>query len=153
MQEIETRIEIETEMETFQTPVQCGKCKKTFEKNTCLTIHMKIHSDLKPYICESCRGSFKDPSAFSRHKNLHREHSKIFTCDVCQKEFKTSSNLNGHKKFHSDEHLEQMSIMNNLAVLNAKRLSRLKKLWKPITTFLTEINATNVRTLFRVSNI
>ena len=89
---------------------------------------MKIHSDPRPSICESCPTSLKDPSAFSRNKNVHRENAKIFTCDVCQKEFKTKSNLYGHKKFHSEEHLEQLNIMNNLAVLNAKRLSRLKKL-------------------------
>ena len=76
----------------------------------------------------ACPSYFKDHPAFSQHKNLHRENAKIFTCDVCQKEFKTSSNLYGHKKFHSEEHLEQLNIMNNLAVLNAKRLSRLKKL-------------------------
>ena len=143
-------------METFSSSVQCGKCEKTFEKNAYLKIHMRIHSDLRPYICESCPSSFNDPSAFSRHKNLHREDAKIFTCDVCQKEFKTSSNLYGHKKFHSEEHLEQLNIMNNLAVLNAKRLSRLKKLWKPIILTFTEItrfSVTNVRKHFRVSNI
>ena len=118
----------EMEMETFQNLVQCEKCKKTFENNIYLAIHMKIHYDPRPSICESCPSSFKDPSAFSRNKNVQRENAKIFTCDVCRKEFKTNSNLYGHKKFHSDKHLEQMNIMNKLAVLNAKRLSRSKGL-------------------------
>ena len=90
-------------------------------------VHMKVDSELRPCISESLPNSLKDLSAFGCHKNLDRGNAKIFTCDVCKKEFKTSSNLSAHKKFHSDEHLRQMRMLNSLAVLNAKRLSRLKE--------------------------
>ena len=110
---------------------------KTFQ-NLVHTIHVTIDSYLRPYICESLPSSFKSLSAFGRHKNLHRGNAKIFTCDVCQKEFKTNSSLNGHKKFQSEKHLEEMKMLNSLAVLNAKRLSTLKHLWNPTITFLTD---------------
>ena len=99
---------------------------ETFQ-NLIHIIHMKVDSELRPYICESLPSSLKDLSAFDWHTNLHRGNAKIFSCDVCSKEFKTDSNLSAHKKFHSNEHLRQMKMLNSLAVLNAKRLSRLKE--------------------------
>ena len=82
---------------------QCEKCKKVLSSLSSLKIHLGIHSDYRPYSCQSCTSTFKDPSAFGRHKKLHLENQQEYSCDVCQKVLSSYSNLYNHKKTHSDE--------------------------------------------------
>ena len=35
-------------------PFECDVCKKSFKYKSRLTIHKRIHSEVKPYKCEMC---------------------------------------------------------------------------------------------------
>ena len=82
---------------------ECEECKKVFGRNEYLKVHLRIHNNLRPFVCESCPSTFKDPSAFGRHKKFHLENRKTYSCDECNKVFKTNSAIYSHKLNHSNE--------------------------------------------------
>ena len=86
-----------------ETSFACRECSKTFKKAEYLRIHLRIHSEDRPYKCESCVSTFKVPSALKRHKKLHLETTKKHICSICNKIFNSYTSWYSHKKSHSDE--------------------------------------------------
>lgn len=86
-----------------ETSFACTECYKTFKKAEYLKVHVLIHSKDRPNKCESCVSTFKDPSAFGRHKKLHLENTEKYVCSKCNKTFNTYNSWYGHKKSHSNE--------------------------------------------------
>jgi hypothetical protein len=103
---------------------ECDFCGKFFKRRS-LKNHFAVHSNLKPFICESCGDTFKTATSLSSHvKHMHRErkHSckncgnafvgttylrehrcrgaskreKNFKCTICEKAFSVKAVLNKH---------------------------------------------------------
>ncbi|XP_069673061.1 zinc finger protein 260-like isoform X14 [Periplaneta americana] len=91
----------------------CETCGKRFETKYMLKMHQECHSEIRPYVCEICRSSYK------RHRNLLSHEQEVhgifslgpgkekeslsFPCDVCKKEFTTKKKVAIHMRTHTGE--------------------------------------------------
>lgn len=68
------------------TAIICMLCNKTFPNKNDLGIHMRSHSNDKPFKCSMCPKAYKTSSARASHQETHNENG--FTCEVCKSKFK-----------------------------------------------------------------
>ncbi|KAF9787063.1 hypothetical protein BJ322DRAFT_1003326 [Thelephora terrestris] len=90
-------------------------CGATCAKRDHITSHLRVHTPLKPHICEICKKSFKRPQDLKKHEKIHTEehhaqhkHSKAIT--VTDPEYSTRvkaetrpSNRPASKSLHSSD--------------------------------------------------
>ncbi|GAB5355757.1 hypothetical protein AAMO2058_000232800 [Amorphochlora amoebiformis] len=81
----------------------CSKCQKSFQDNSGLRKHMRIHGE-KTFTCkwEGCDKRFIDNSKLKRHMLVHTG-EKRFVCpyENCNKRFSLDFNLKSHMKRHA----------------------------------------------------
>lgn len=81
-------------------------CHKKFSRKDRLTVHMRVHSNIRPYVCEEidCGKRFTEWSNLDKHSRIHRG-DKPFACNAagCTKQFAAKCNLIEHKRTHSGE--------------------------------------------------
>ncbi|XP_018346787.1 PREDICTED: zinc finger protein 28-like [Trachymyrmex septentrionalis] len=58
--------------------------------------NINIHTEVKPYKCETCDKTFQYKSQLREHARIHT-HKKLYQCEFCEKAFKRKSYLNMHK--------------------------------------------------------
>ncbi|EGN91726.1 hypothetical protein SERLA73DRAFT_66934 [Serpula lacrymans var. lacrymans S7.3] len=61
-------------------------CGTSCAKRDHITSHLRVHTPLKPHVCEICKKSFKRPQDLKKHEKIHTEehhaqhkHSKAIT--------------------------------------------------------------------------
>jgi KRAB domain-containing zinc finger protein len=47
-------------------------CLKSYNSNSALTVHLRLHTGERPYQCNVCDNSFINKSGLSIHQRLHR---------------------------------------------------------------------------------
>lgn len=84
----------------------CSACNKLFTNKAALTVHARIHTMTKPYICtfEGCNKTFRTNSHRSSHFDTHSE-TKNFKCQFCDDLFQTRGAKRIHEKSHSEENI------------------------------------------------
>lgn len=80
---------------TNQKPYVCEICNKGFAQSCNLVNHMRIHSGERPYKCPHCDRAFTQSGNLMNHIRLHTN-EKPFRCHFCDKAFVQSGNLNSH---------------------------------------------------------
>ena len=58
---------------------ECGICEKVFESPSSLAIHMRTHTNEKPYECDVCEKSFTQSSSLQSHMPVSYTHLTLPT--------------------------------------------------------------------------
>ena len=81
---------------------ECHICKKKFRQKSHLTVHMKIHNNIKEHECDICRKLFRHKSSLIEHIRSHTA-EKPYSCRICEKKFPNRSNLEKHIRIHTGQ--------------------------------------------------
>ncbi|KAK5648304.1 hypothetical protein RI129_003196 [Pyrocoelia pectoralis] len=76
----------------------CTYCGKRFI-NDKLKVHMRSHTNERPYVCEQCPARFISTTSLKRHRLSHTG-EKPFICDVCGKGYSQNSSMQTHMETH-----------------------------------------------------
>lgn len=84
----------------------CIICRRKCNSRSSLLIHMRSHTNDKPYHCTLCVKRYKDKGTLKRH--VEKKHSGIqkekkCICETCGKEFNTKSAIKIHLRTHTGE--------------------------------------------------
>ena len=80
-----------------RTQHECDVCEKRFRTSSQMKIHIRIHTNEKPYECDVCEKSFRQSGDLKRHKRIHTN-EKPFECHVCEKRYRHYNSLKYHMR-------------------------------------------------------
>ncbi|KAJ8295673.1 Endothelial zinc finger protein induced by tumor necrosis factor alpha [Rhodotorula toruloides] len=80
---------------TDDRPYECQTCHKSFIQRSALTVHERVHTGERPHCCDTCQRSFSDSSSLARHRRVHTG-ARPYVCDVCGRDFCRKTTLTKH---------------------------------------------------------
>lgn len=91
-------------------PYTCDECNKSFEKETKLQKHMRIHerakeqqdSNFKRFLCHICSKTFRQNTGLMFHMRTHTGY-KPHVCKYCGRGFTSNSNCINHERTHTGD--------------------------------------------------
>ncbi|KAL9707449.1 hypothetical protein quinque_010967 [Culex quinquefasciatus] len=82
---------------------RCGSCPRSFQYMAHLTVHERIHSKVRPYMCPECGKQFIQSGQVARHVNGVHRRARPYVCELCGARFVQSGALDTHLKGHRGE--------------------------------------------------
>ncbi|XP_063535456.1 zinc finger protein 181-like [Cydia strobilella] len=86
--------------EAIEKPYSCEYCKKSFEYQSVLKTHIRMHTGERPYECPECKKKLKTQSALTEHVNGHK---RPYPCPECKQRFGKRNSLSRHMLLHTGE--------------------------------------------------
>ncbi|XP_031709393.1 zinc finger protein 574 isoform X1 [Anarrhichthys ocellatus] len=86
---------------TDERPFECATCGKRFRQLPHLQDHERIHSGIRPFCCWICGKSFSVAARLTEHARTHSG-EKPYPCPHCPAAFRSRSNLDKHIRLHGD---------------------------------------------------
>lgn len=83
-------------------PHMCDVCGMCFKYRRVLDGHRRTHTGEKPYLCNTCGKSFTTSSRLSQHASVHTGR-KPHVCDICARAFRAKKDLDRHYRSHTGE--------------------------------------------------
>ncbi|KAI4875952.1 hypothetical protein NFI96_014642 [Prochilodus magdalenae] len=80
----------------------CEYCGKEFAYASTFAVHMRTHTDERPFECSQCGKRFRQLPHLQDHERIHSG-ERPFTCWVCGKSFSVAARLTEHARVHSGE--------------------------------------------------
>ncbi|KAK5848086.1 hypothetical protein PBY51_005735 [Eleginops maclovinus] len=96
------QLQIHMRTHTNEKPYHCGECGKGFTTKGPLTIHMRVHTGETPYRCPDCGWCFKRKINLDNHVTVHSG-AKPFVCGTCGKACARKTYLTVHMRTHNGE--------------------------------------------------
>jgi uncharacterized Zn-finger protein len=78
----------------------CPECRKSFATRPFLQAHLRSHSSVKPFKCDSCLKDFKSKHSLNEHVLLKHKGEKVFGCSVCDEQFSSKHMRAVHERLH-----------------------------------------------------
>ena len=82
---------------------RCSLCKKLFDSQKLLNVHMKSQHNNYRYVCSHEHCSYLSAAKADVKKHMVKHGAHKLLCTFCGKGFHFTSKLNKHLKVHSDE--------------------------------------------------
>lgn len=89
------KLEVIKNDDTIQNGLPCPQCKKCFELDVDLEIHMLKHQKYNDNTCPKCSRTFENEKNLKQHFNTHMI-NKPYKCNVCDRSFAGSCDRNRH---------------------------------------------------------
>lgn len=104
------RIQGHRENTETQKKYRCNECDQTFEHESKLEKHMKIHKrekeaqdkNFKRFLCHICSKTFRHNTGLMFHMRTHTGY-KPHTCKYCGRGFTSNSNCINHERTHTGD--------------------------------------------------
>ncbi|XP_076847283.1 LOW QUALITY PROTEIN: zinc finger protein 574 [Brachyhypopomus gauderio] len=80
----------------------CEYCAKEFAYASTFAVHMRTHTDERPFECTQCGKRFRQLPHLQDHERIHSG-ERPFACWVCGKSFSVAARLTEHARVHSGE--------------------------------------------------
>uniref|UniRef100_A0A8B9R5R6 C2H2-type domain-containing protein n=1 Tax=Anas platyrhynchos TaxID=8839 RepID=A0A8B9R5R6_ANAPL len=107
---------------TEKRPFACTECGKSFVKKGTLTAHKEIHKREKPFKCPDCSRCFGQSATLLAHQKIHLRGGP-FICTECGKSLSTKRYFNVHQR----KPCEAKVIRGAQSMVCLSRSSRLKR--------------------------
>ncbi|CAH0625203.1 unnamed protein product [Chrysodeixis includens] len=87
-------------------PCTCTVCGRQCANPSTFKVHMRSHTNEKPYPCPSCDKRYKDSGTLKRHmdrNHIQRIRQRNFICENCGKGFFSKNDVKIHMRTHTGE--------------------------------------------------
>jgi DNA-directed RNA polymerase subunit RPC12/RpoP len=81
---------------------QCPHCSKTCSRREHLAVHLRAHTNERPYPCSQCDQRFKDASTRRTHEQRKHSAEAEHKCHRCDAVFCVKRDLTDHQKYHEE---------------------------------------------------
>ncbi|XP_031624954.1 zinc finger protein 37-like [Contarinia nasturtii] len=91
-----THLTLHIRRHTEEKPYQCDHCKKQFIRKDYLTSHIRIHTGEKPFQCDQCKKRFIHRNTLHLHMRTHKD--SRFHYSGCHRGFTQHIEKESHEK-------------------------------------------------------